>query len=356
VVFPTALALGSWLLAAQPSNYAEVLHAELGTAIAEQLEPHRALIAGGARQGRVLVLELEIDPDGIAATLRTSRSTGDKELDDILRGWVLAADPFSIPPSHLMEQRRGATCVLRAHGHAGGGRLVSYAVACLPPDAEPIVAGWNRADEARFKDEPGALVFAGWAREAAGDYMRARLHLRRAAELAPDWALAAGAFGLSLARSDRMQEARPFLEEYAAARGVPLEIRGYLAGATVSGEAPASDTPGGEPAGSISECQRPAAEVQAFVQGRADRIDNCLQNELRLAPNAPMPPYLPIRFVVKPSGDIQGVTIDHRSFRVSRLRDCIEIALAGELEPAGGADCPGQLTMKVVTERQTPDR
>jgi hypothetical protein len=28
VVFPTALALGSWLLAAQPSNYAEVLHAD----------------------------------------------------------------------------------------------------------------------------------------------------------------------------------------------------------------------------------------------------------------------------------------------------------------------------------------
>lgn len=286
-----------------------------------------------------------------------SRSTGDDRLDDVLRGWVLAADPFSVPPPHLMEERRGATCVVRAHGHAGGRGLISYAVACLPPGAQPMVAGWAAADEAQLKDEPAALVMAGWSREADGDIMRARFHLRRAAELAPDWALAAGALGLNLARSDRPLEARPFLQQYAAARGMPIEIRRYLAsGGSGGGATGSSDVRGGEPTTSFSECERPADEIQAFVRERFARIDSCLQHELQRAPDVLMPPYLPIRFVVKSTGDIQGVAIDHRSFRDSRLRDCVEIALAGELAPAAGSDCPGQFTMKVVTERQTPER
>jgi hypothetical protein len=231
----------------------------------------------------------------------------------------------------------------------------AVATACLPDEAQVEVFGWE--DAAREGNDASRDLFAGFSADADGAALRAIAAYRRATNSAPKWALPALAFGLALARVGRMDEAKPLLERWAKGGGyVSPEVRGYVGGEakprppapTVEGSAVPEIA---QVTSSVAQCERDPAEVTAYVQQHLPKLVTCVQAE-----RGTLPPALPVVFVVRPSGEVAEVGIDHRHFRKGELSGCVARVLTTSFAPSAGGDCPSRFEIAVKTLSQTEER
>ncbi|MBI5507548.1 MAG: hypothetical protein HY903_02225 [Deltaproteobacteria bacterium] len=127
---------------------------------------------------------------------------------------------------------------------------------------------------------------------------------------------------------------------------VPLKVRGAPPlpppGAAPTA-APAASEPVDEPA--FSTCDREPDEIQEFVRSRYGRLQACFVAERSRAPKVAFPDNLMITFVIDASGPVRGAGVDHRAYREGPLTQCVAAALAGDLPPVKGADCPAEFSV-----------
>jgi hypothetical protein len=94
----------------------------------------------------------------------------------------------------------------------------------------------------------------------------------------------------------------------------------------------------------LSTCERPPVEIGAYVSERQGKLQACIQAEKKRAPSG-WPDALPISFVIDAQGPLRNIAVQHRFFRDGPLAACVALALAGDLGPSSGADCPGEFSV-----------
>lgn len=135
------------------------------------------------------------------------------------------------------------------------------------------------------------------------------------------------------------------------ARRVPIQVRGSKPApkpeeVAASGTPPLTETTGPileEP--SFSQCERTGGEIGVYVKRRFARLARCMEAERLRNPKSGFPQSLPITFVIDATGPVRSVGVGHRFFRQGPVAECVKKALAGSLQPRGGADCPAEFSL-----------
>jgi hypothetical protein len=201
------------------SSYADDVLAHLRQANTAWMTPHAAELKTITKA--VGVLELTINAKGELCVLGLARASGNNDADDLMRGFVLAAEPLPPPPAEVLSARQTATCLLR---HVLRPKDPALAVACFPGDkALPVVAGFGAP--ARRADDPGAALFAGWEDEGAGKIEPALAAYQKAVTAAPQWDYANRALGIALINAKKTAEAVPLLQLYLDQRGPSPDVQ-----------------------------------------------------------------------------------------------------------------------------------
>jgi len=293
--------------------------------------------------GVEIVFELEMNKKGGFTAVNRSLSSGDKNADRLARDLFRVLPPLPDPPRVVKRAKRNVPCVV--HLDIESRRVFHIGVACMPGRQLPQVA---LRDDAELS-EPSASLFSGWRHEAAGDQPRARAAYRNAVEKAPDWDLAALAFGMNLARSGRLEEAIPVLKRATKKRKPTREMRRYL-----KGKGPREGNDDGDDEdydvaaeAEVSSCQRDEGEIFHHVRKCSRKLTRCISAEQKRLPTVSMPTALPVSFVVIPKGAVRQIAVNHRHYRDGKFPMCVEKALKAKLKPAGGSNCPVAFEIEV---------
>ncbi len=202
--------------------YAEVVHAAFVEAASRWTAARHRELRAYARGAPVVALELDIAPDGAVVGDRLVLASNDNAVDDLMRRFVLDAEPVPAPDPDTLAANGGATCLVRLALSAVRRKpALTVAVACQHGDQPTFrVAGVNGPVNAAR--DPSARLMLGWAKQGYGDAAAATRLYREAVNAAPGWDLASRALGLALVEAKKVPQAIPHLNNYVEARkGAP---------------------------------------------------------------------------------------------------------------------------------------